>query len=51
MTCTAAEPGTAYFELVHRFPLRPIRTDAGLDEALAIIDHPSMNACKSLAVP
>ena len=27
-----------YFDLVHKFPLRPIRTDAEVDQAVAMID-------------
>lgn len=39
MTYSASGAETDYFELVRRFPLRPIRTDAGLREAIAVIDH------------
>ena len=35
----AAGEAADYFELVRRFPLRPIRTDAGLDDALAMINQ------------
>ena len=28
-----------YIELIHRFPLRRLRSDAQLDEAIAIIDE------------
>jgi HTH-type transcriptional regulator/antitoxin HigA len=31
-------PGDRYFELVRRFPLRPIRSDSELDAAIAVID-------------
>src|SRR5947209_6251306 len=30
--------GDRYYELVQRSPLRPIRSDAGLDSAIAVID-------------
>jgi HTH-type transcriptional regulator / antitoxin HigA len=30
--------GSAYFDLVQRFPLRPLRSEEGLDRAIAVID-------------
>ena len=30
--------GDRYLELIHRFPLRPIRSDAELDRAIEVID-------------
>jgi HTH-type transcriptional regulator/antitoxin HigA len=32
-------PGEAYFELVHRFPLRPIESDAELERARTILNE------------
>ena len=32
------DKGDKYFELVHAFPLRPIRSDAELDRAITMID-------------
>jgi HTH-type transcriptional regulator / antitoxin HigA len=38
-TSAASKPHSdRYFDLVHAFPLRPIRTDAELDQAIAMID-------------
>lgn len=39
-TTTAQPPsvGDRYFELIKSFPLRPIRSDAELDRAIAVID-------------
>src|ERR1700732_410456 len=40
--------GDRYLDLVRRFPLRPLRTDADLDAAIAVIDalidHPRLTA-------
>lgn len=38
-TMTSDNAASAYFELVHRLPLRPIQTDDGLDAAIAMIDE------------
>lgn len=36
---TGADPGiNRYLELIQRFPLRPIRSDAELDRAIGVID-------------
>lgn len=35
---TTGEVRDPYFDLVHRFPLRPIRTDEDLDQAIAMVD-------------
>jgi HTH-type transcriptional regulator/antitoxin HigA len=35
----AGEAALDYFELVHRFPLRPIQNDAALDAAIAMINQ------------
>jgi len=34
-----SRPRDRYIELVHRFPLRPLRSDAELEKAIAIIDE------------
>lgn len=39
MMTHASEAASNYFELVHRLPLRPIHTDAGLGAAIAMIDE------------
>lgn len=38
MPYASDEAASRYFELVHRLPLRPIQTDAGLGAAVAMID-------------
>jgi HTH-type transcriptional regulator/antitoxin HigA len=38
-TTKANELSTGYLNLIRRFPLRPIRTEAELDRAIAIIDR------------
>jgi HTH-type transcriptional regulator / antitoxin HigA len=35
---TAKDSSDRYFELVRQFPLRPIRSEAELDQAIALID-------------
>ena len=39
--------GDGYLALVQRFPLRPIRTEAELDGAIAMVD--TLSDCKNLA--
>jgi HTH-type transcriptional regulator/antitoxin HigA len=38
-TATAPRRPNRYLELVHAFPLRPLKSDAELDQAIAMIDR------------
>lgn len=38
-TRSATRVGARYLELIRRFPLRPIRSDAELDHAIAVVDE------------
>ena len=48
MSATEATLGDRYFELITRFPLRPIRSDDELERAIAVvnplIDQPELSA-------
>ncbi len=35
---STATPGTRYLELIQNFPLRPIRSDTDLEQAIAVVD-------------